>query len=155
MSVQSFDRINSVEGMRGVAALSVILFHWSFIYWGWVGVWVFFVISGFVITRSLLRLDLEASAYSVKIKKFFIRRAFRIFPLYFLIVLAGAVIILIEDPSGMRLFELRYMFLALATATVNFYRMTPGYEVNLLFDHFWSLSVEEHFYLVMPLVFLR
>lgn len=148
------DKIEAIQGLRAVAAIFVILFHWSFLFLGWSGVWVFFVISGFVITRSLISLDKADNLSSSKLGIFYRRRALRILPLYFAVVLAGIVILILEDPSGERLWGLRMTFVALATATVNFYRMTPGYEVNLIFDHFWSLSIEEHFYILMPLVFL-
>ena len=79
--------VRQVDGMRAVAALSVVFFHRDVLPIGWGGVWIFFVISGFVITRGLIskRFSLSVESY----KQFTLSRITRIWPLYFLYIALG------------------------------------------------------------------
>ncbi len=145
--------IKSLDGLRGIAVLLVILFHFCkvpFINFGfeigWVGVQLFFVLSGFLITRILVA-DKETS-FKKYVKRFYWRRSLRIFPLYFAyIILIAVLFFLTGDPDN-------YPVVApfLYTYTYNFYIFSAHWEVNRFFIHLWSLSVEEQFYLVWPFI---
>jgi len=137
-----------LDGLRGIAILLVLLFHYNFMVGvGWAGVQFFFVLSGFLITSILLReRDRPLDFY---LKRFYWRRTLRIFPLYYAyLVLIGLVYIVAHMPA-----EYADYLPYLATYTFNFYPLinTYSYE-DYFFMHFWSLSVEEQFYLVWPLV---
>lgn len=107
---------------------------------GGFGVDVFFLISGFLITYILL--VEKNSTGKIDIKKFFIRRGFRIWPLYFLLVaIAPFIVSWLQKPSP--------DYLSTALFYNNFHSMwTQAWEYP--FAHFWSICVEEHFYLVWP-----
>ncbi len=148
-----------VEGLRAVAVLLVVLFH-SGVSWvsgGYVGVDVFFVISGFVITGVLLRE--RTSTGRTSILAFYGRRARRIIPAATLVIIATVI--------------LAYWFLGIgggapaatdarwaAVFLANFHFISTG--TNYLssqqppspLQNFWSLAVEEQFYLVYPTIFL-
>lgn len=140
--------------MRGIAILWVMLFHFRLtsglphiLYWpsryGWMGVDLFFVLSGYLIGSQLMRPYIKGSSPSIS--GFYFRRAFRILPAY-LTVLAFYFTIpgFREAPS----ISPAWQFL---TFTENF---RINYAVDQAFSHVWSLCVEEHFYLVLPLLVL-
>ncbi len=109
--------------------------------WGKVGVRVFFVISGFLITRLLL--GERARHGGVSVRAFYVRRAFRILPAYgvYLAALGGlGALGAVEIPTN----DLVHA----ATYTTNF-----DVERSWLVSHIWSLSVEEHYYLLWPVAF--
>jgi peptidoglycan/LPS O-acetylase OafA/YrhL len=142
------DYSRPLDGLRGIAILLVLLFHYNFIVEvGWVGVQLFFVLSGFLITSILLReRDNPLDFY---LKRFYWRRTLRIFPLYYAyLALIGAVYVVAHMPA-----EYADYLPYLATYTFNFYPLIQTYSYeDYFFMHFWSLSVEEQFYLVWPLV---
>jgi peptidoglycan/LPS O-acetylase OafA/YrhL len=153
----------ALDGWRGIAVFSVVFYHmwpWRrphcawFASWGWIGVDLFFVLSGFLITRILLAAR-DGPRY---FRNFYARRTLRIFPLYYAVVLIAAVLWPLFGPENQ---SARY---ALPRAGV-----ALGYVTNLwqahfgqwftvpkpfLVGHFWSLAVEEQFYLVWPVVVL-
>lgn len=141
--------IKSLDGLRALAVLLVMLFHYYYgTYWGfgWIGVQLFFVLSGFLITSILLKS--RDSALGQYLKRFYWRRALRIFPLYFGFILGIYLIYLaVKFPAD---------FPALApyllSYTYNFEPLVRGYKVDFIFTHFWSLSVEEQFYLFWPFI---
>ena len=110
---------------------------------GRLGVQIFFVISGFLITSLLLRE--KESTGSISLKLFYARRTLRIFPAFYLFFITIAVL------SYLRLIELpRYDLLHAATYTMNYSGNGTWW-----MGHLWSLSVEEQFYFVWPsLMFL-
>ena len=115
------------------------------------GVWIFFVISGFAITSSLQTRDQTAGDW-VSLKNFYVRRCLRIWPLYFGFILANvAVIIAIGRYHS--LWSLPW----LASFTFNF-EMIFASNWSLIdwppFAILWSISVEEQFYLIYPALFL-
>ena len=149
-----------VDGLRAVAVLPVLFFHADLGFTGgYVGVDVFFVISGFLITGLLLR-DLDAGQFSIV--KFWERRVRRIMPALAVVVLAslaaGWFLLL---PQGFK--ELGESAVAQTLLTSNIYfwikswigvgYFTPDAEVKPLL-HTWSLAVEEQFYLFFPLLLL-
>lgn len=138
----------SLDGLRGIAILLVILFHYDFlIACGWLGVQLFFVLSGYLITSILLKE--KSNPLDFYLKRFYWRRTLRIFPLYYAYLLfVGVIFILRAIPE-----DYLKLFPFLATYTFNFFPLinTYSYEDHF-FMHFWSLSVEEQFYLIWPLV---
>jgi peptidoglycan/LPS O-acetylase OafA/YrhL len=137
--------IKALDGIRGLAALLVVLFHYGYAPFGWIGVQVFFVLSGFLITSILLKTkELPLAAY---LGRFYWRRSLRIFPLYLSVMLVAAMVYAIwRVPSGY-LLDLPY----LATYTTNFGRLRQS-DIDPAFVHLWSLAVEEQFYLIWPLL---
>ena len=144
-----------IDGLRAVAVLPVIFFHAGFSWFsgGYVGVDVFFVISGYLITTILLD-DLENGAFSLA--KFYERRARRIFPALFFVMLCCIPFAwLWMLPSQFKDFS--QSFVAVTFFASNFlFWIKSGYfspvseEKPLL--HTWSLAVEEQFYLFFPLL---
>jgi peptidoglycan/LPS O-acetylase OafA/YrhL len=140
-----------VDGLRGVAIALVCLFHadlWPFT-GGYVGVDVFFVISGFVITRVLLR-DLERGSLSVP--RFLLRRVRRLAPAAIvMLIVCMAIFTLVYPPKYLVGFGESTVAQSLFASNVYFWRTTdyfgtPPDARPLL--HTWSLAVEEQFYLL-------
>ncbi|TKC90142.1 acyltransferase [Trinickia terrae] len=144
-----------IDGLRAIAVLSVVLAHAGFSAFagGFTGVDVFFTISGFVVTNSILG-DLERGAFSFK--GFYARRAKRLAPaLYVVLATTFVFSILFSFPDDT--FHLAKNILAVATMTSNiFLSKQTGYFDAAAGDqpllHTWSLSVEEQFYVVLPLL---
>lgn len=144
-----------IDGLRAVAVLLVVLFHFELgIPGGFIGVDVFFVISGFLIT-SLIFNDIEKGNFSLG--RFWERRARRILPALAIVILAtlvaGWFLLLPRD-----LIDLGWSVLAQAVFLQNVvfwkgegYFAAPSEVKPLL--HTWSLAVEEQFYFVFPLLF--
>src|SRR5579871_6644947 len=86
--------IRNLDALRALAVLLVMLFHFRLLAVGWVGVSIFFVISGFLITRILLR-DAGRFALGEYLGLFYVRRALRIFPIYYLYVGAWSIVALV------------------------------------------------------------
>jgi len=162
--------IPTLDGMRGIAVLLVLAFHfaWTFpgdeanlgltlmdkvairlhaLLWsGWTGVDLFFVLSGYLITRGLV--SPSKKVLGTRLKMFWMRRVLRIFPLYYAFIIVGTIV-------------------ALALAGTSAWVPGPSYWIymqnySLAFDeevlrwtaHFWSLAIEEQFYFVWPIVAL-
>jgi peptidoglycan/LPS O-acetylase OafA/YrhL len=142
-----------VQALRGLAVLGVVLYHAGLLSGGFVGVDVFFVISGFVIGRVLLK---RLTSEQKPLRGFYARRAWRILPA---LAVTLAVIVLVSPllaPIGARLVtSATGVASALFVANVYLYQATLGgyfadaADLNPLL-HTWSLSVEEQFYLVIP-----
>lgn len=148
----SGQRIPSLDGWRAIAISLVVYWHlvysyrkWSSVVfdWGALGVYVFFVISGFLITLMLKR-EHEKTG-SVSLRGFYIRRVFRIFP-PLIFYLAGVAIL---AKLGLAVAGMRSILFSLGFLR-NFF---PG--PYPILQHFWSLSVEEQFYLMWPFIFTR
>jgi peptidoglycan/LPS O-acetylase OafA/YrhL len=146
-------RVPCLDGLRAVAILLVLMAHASKTHGfpfaddlrtamaqGGVGVQVFFVISGFLITLLLLRERQKTGEISVY--RFYQRRCLRILPAYiaFLLALAGLTLVGTVDLGGRE-------WLGALTYTVNWIH-EPDWKIG----HLWSLSLEEHFYLLWPLL---
>jgi peptidoglycan/LPS O-acetylase OafA/YrhL len=153
--------IKELDSVRAIAVFFVIVCHWlapntlftvhRLGMLGAIGVDVFFVLSGFLITGILLEGKNKSVKKEVPLKKvfinFYMRRALRIFPIFYLVV----ILLFIARSYGteVTLRELTYS----ATYTINFLfhktREWSGYTT-----HFWSLAVEEQFYLLWPMTIL-
>ncbi len=155
--------IPALDGFRGLAVLLVFFYHAGLVSFasrgpvvellgklsrgGWIGVDLFFVLSGFLITGILLS-TLDAPSY---FRNFYVRRTLRIFPLYYgvLLVLLVATPIMHFDWQGSFKYYLLYV--------QNFHFRGTGmvlmsHLANVRIDHLWSLAIEEQFYLVWPLM---
>jgi len=153
---QSTDYRPDIDGLRAIAVLAVIFFHLheSLLPGGFVGVDVFFVISGFLITRNILR-EIECGAFSLL--EFYRRRVKRIAPAMLVVVavtlLFSQLLMLPEDARSAS----KSAFASVASlANVYFWLFTDKsyFAVStreLPFLHLWSLGVEEQFYLLWPL----
>ena len=146
-----------VDGLRGIAILAVLLFHYRLpgVTGGFVGVDLFFVISGFLITRNILA-EIQAGTWSYG--RFYTRRARRLFPALFVtLALSFVAAVWLLPPNDLKWFAETAVHSAVSTS--NFlYWLELGYfgpaaeRTPLL--HTWSLSVEEQFYLIWPALML-
>lgn len=145
-----------VDGLRAVAVLAVVIYHAGFgiVPGGYVGVDVFFVISGFLIT-GLIRQEI-ACAGGFDFSGFYVRRIRRLFPALFTVVLAsGGFACLLYSPEELQRFATSMMSSIASVSNVHFWLQSGYFEASssskpLL--HTWSLSVEEQFYLLWPLL---
>ena len=142
--------IAAIDGLRGVAVGLVLLFHSGVFGAGWVGVWIFFVISGFVIAGARIGEAASSLSFRERFLDFLSRRAFRIFPLYALIILMGAVATAVTGELGD---QYLLQLASLSTFTFNLLRMWSEYTHSFWSGHLWSLSTEQQFYLLFPVVF--
>ena len=148
--------IPGLDGLRAVAILLVFATHTDLIEIGWVGVQLFFVLSGFLITGILL--DMKASLpVREYFTKFYGRRFLRIFPLYYFYLALMALVafwLIRADfrPNYMRIYLDQAWYAVLYV--YDFFYRAPWFQPSLFLDHFWSLSVEEQFYIVWPLLLL-
>lgn len=153
----SLSYLSHVDGLRAVAVLSVIGFHAapSLMPGGFVGVDIFFVISGFLITSILRR---EMAERTFRLTNFLARRARRIVPALACVILASFVAAyLILSPEQMTEFGKSLSATALFWANFHFYKTTDYFSSSAqtrALLHTWSLSIEEQFYIVWPLVLL-
>ena len=139
--------MSGIDGIRAIAAFLVVFYHYGF-QWcpGGLGVLVFFVLSGFLITWLLLK---EESRFGkISLKLFYIRRSLRIFPAFyaFWFLWIGTLVLLSKKfnvPQAITSFFY----------VNNYYQAIYG-DPNTGLSHTWSLGIEEQFYLVWPLVFL-
>ena len=152
-------KLDSIQGLRALAVLLVIAYHYGFpVKNGFIGVDVFFVISGFVITQSLLRNNTGSKLQDLG--NFYIKRIARLFPAFFVVFLFTmlAVLFFYSPNMGIQQNAIKGSLGAILGLS-NFVmpRISGGYfgasgESNP-FLHTWSLSVEEQFYFIYPLLF--
>lgn len=150
----------ALDGLRAVAALLVFFYHYASLPFGWAGVDIFFVLSGFLITGILY----DSRHATHRFRNFYVRRTLRIFPLYygvFVILLALAPVFHWQWLKGWYLWLIylgnynRFLYLnAFGSAKVmeSFNGQLSHLHITLFIGHFWSLCVEEQFYLLWPLV---
>ena len=149
--------ITSIDGLRAFAVLAVILFHAfpTFFPGGFVGVDVFFVISGFVITKKILE-EIKAGKFSLA--EFYCDRIKRLVPLYALVAYATSLIaIFVLTPQELINFAKSLTSAAAFGSNIYYWRTLDYFEAgqtsNLLL-HTWSLSVEWQFYFIFPLLLI-
>jgi peptidoglycan/LPS O-acetylase OafA/YrhL len=140
------DRIGTIDSLRCFAMMAVTCQHAGLLPCGWVGVWLFYVISGFVVTASL---DSHGGAGAPLLKSFYLRRAARILPLYFLFVLIGTV----GSVWSSGVVDWRTFFSLLLF--YNNFDIALDRHLDQIWTtgHFWTLSVEMQFYLFYGLAF--
>lgn len=135
-------RNHSLDVLRGLAVLMVICSHYHYLPLsaaGWIGVDLFFVLSGFLISGLVFR-EVRLSG-NISLLRFWIRRGFKIYPAFFFFLGLTALLF----PSFRPSWKLQAVFLT------NYFPLPPqagGW------GHLWSLDVEEHFYFVLPLLLL-
>ncbi|WP_084777952.1 acyltransferase family protein [Saccharibacillus sacchari] len=150
--------MNGLDGLRAVAVLAVIAYHLDlgFLPGGLFGVGLFFVLSGYLITDILL--SQWHSTGSINLADFYIRRARRLLPGMFAVMAAIMIWLFFADPG--RLSELRGDLGAGALYISNWWYIFhhvsyfESFGPPSPFGHFWSLAVEEQFYVVWPLLLL-
>ncbi len=139
----------SLDGLRAVAVMVVIVGHHGYPIAGVpadLGVSAFFVLSGFLITRLLMRE--QASSGTVSLTRFYARRTIRIFPAYYAFLLFSFVLDRIQGSHWSPT-----LGLSAVTYTVNYFNAFHHHPSNSI-SHAWSLAVEEQFYLLWPLAFV-
>jgi len=143
------DRVAGIDGLRAVAVIAVVLFHARVVglELGWAGVELFFVISGFLITRILLELRPNPRYLQI----FYARRALRILPVYYFVVLVSVILAI---GAGTPLSSLNLPFYVVYIQ--NYFPQIPtGMAGGIpLTSHTWTLAVEEQFYWIWPLIVL-
>lgn len=146
-----------IDGLRALAVLPVILFHAGFgaFSGGFVGVDVFFVISGYLITTIILA---ELARDDFSIVKFYERRARRILPAMFVVILLCLPVAWVMlDPFEMKEFGQSIFATSLFSSNVYFLLKTGYFDISAELKpllHTWSLAVEEHYYVLFPLVIM-
>src|SRR5207249_3526564 len=135
-------RLGSIDLLRGVAILLVICRHWNISpflgHVGWLGVDLFFVISGFLIS-GLLFSENEKHG-KVDFLRFFIRRGFKIYPLFYTLI--GLTLLVYY------FFDISFSYKNLLPELFFFQNYFAG-----LYLHTWSLALEEHFYILLIICF--
>ena len=146
----------SLDSLRAIAVILVIISHWfasdhflnRYTSNGTLGVTLFFVLSGFLISGILMNykteIDLEVITIKQTLKIFYIRRAIRIFPIYYVLI---GVLLLFQFSLMKDGFWWHFFYLS------NVYFWLQGAFHGSL-SHFWSLAVEEQFYLIWPMMIL-
>ena len=143
-----------VDGLRAVAVLGVLLYHAGvpFFSGGFVGVDVFFVISGYLITRLLAK-ELQANG-RIDLLAFYGRRARRILPaLVATLVATAAAAVVLDMPQRLSDFGLTFLHAIISTSNIHFLFNSSYFDADVHTNpllHTWSLGVEEQFYLVWP-----
>ena len=150
-------RIPQIQALRAVAAVLVVIYHAKVTSGGYIGVDIFYVISGFLITGLLLR-ELDGTG-SLALKAFYIRRVKRLLPASFFVLFVTAIVAWIVHPTTLRhglgkdiaaagAYVSNYLF-ALWQMDYQNLNATPPVVI-----HYWSLAVEEQFYLFWPFIIL-
>jgi peptidoglycan/LPS O-acetylase OafA/YrhL len=152
----------ALDGLRAIAFLLVFSQHYLTFRWGWSGVNIFFVLSGFLITGILF----DSRDDKHRVRNFYVRRALRIFPLYYGVIV---VVVLFEPLCRWQwshywfawpLYLANYLPFVSPTFSIDgsplqlaaFAWLKPANapQLTLFFGHFWSLCVEEQFYFLWP-----
>ena len=151
----------ALDGLRALAFLMVFGQHYLQLLWGWAGVDVFFVLSGFLITGILF----DTRDQPHRVRNFYVRRTLRIFPLYYglMFLVALSYPLLRWQWSWAWLLWPAYLgnfcrgihpmtYRSPLEMLVDFQLVSGTHRIQLYFGHFWSLCVEEQFYLIWPWV---
>ena len=142
----------SLDGLRGVAVVVVMIYHLGIPHvfpGGYVGVDVFFVLSGFLITSLLIG---EHDAHQrVDLKAFYIRRALRLLPALLAVLVVFSIVVEFDPGAS----SLRHQ--SLVSVPFVFFYISNWWHIQHslgVFDHTWSLAIEEQFYIVFPAFFI-
>jgi len=143
----------SLDGLRGIAIIMVVFFHlnltsvffYHIVFNGELGVLIFFVLSGFLITTLCIKEKVITN--NISLKNFYIRRTLRIFPVAYLFILVLIVLNIVYK------LHINYInILGAALYLMNFSSYFRKYNFAFQTAHYWSLSVEEQFYLIVPFI---
>ena|GEM_PF-2381638 len=146
-----------LDGLRALAMLGVLLFHLGITKFqnGFLGVDIFFVLSGFLITAQIAK---RQKSENFSYIDFYIRRARRLLPTLCLVIsvtlLAGVILL---SPQHLESASQSAMYSTLSVANIHFWLSAGYFDVSSQYKpflHFWSLSVEEQFYLIWPLLII-
>lgn len=157
-STPSLGYLPGLDGIRAIAVLAVMVFH-SALPWlpgGFLGVDVFFVLSGFLITTLLLQ-EVERTG-RIHFGAFYLRRARRLLPALFLVFIASAVLVVLFAPDAAA--RLREDIVASTFYVTNWWNIISDQSYFQamgrppMLQHLWSLGLEEQFYLIWPAVLL-
>lgn len=148
-------RLPQIQGLRALAVVLVLLYHAKFLPGGYIGVDIFYVISGYLITSILLR-ECEKTA-SIAFTRFYLRRIKRLLPASSLVLIITALIAWAVYPSILRADLGREIAAASLYISNYFFALWQMDYQNLdalppVVIHYWSLAVEEQFYLLWPLI---
>ena len=150
--------IPAIDGLRALAVVAVVLYHLG-INWipgGFLGVDLFFVISGYVITRLIL--DSIESANGLDIREFYAARARRLFPGLLVMIIVTCVVMALFAPDSIRRFISDLPFVLSGTNNWHLVALHQDYFQAIgrppLLQHTWSLAVEFQFYLIWPIILL-
>ena len=158
LNISKIERLpyrKDINGLRALSVLAVVLFHADFHFFGggWLGVDVFFVISGYLISNIIIS---ELNNNDFSLKSFYIRRVRRILPaLYSVVVLCIPFVYWLFTPKATVEFiksslSATFFYANLFFQNLDFYNAEPTKLMPLL--HTWSLAIEEQFYLFFPLI---
>ena len=148
-TLSNTNRTSSIDVFRGIAILTVVIYHFNeWLPYGYLGVDLFFVISGLLIGGILINLFANDR---LNYWAFILQRGFKIWPSYYFFIFVGIGLsyLFYRNTHPEYLITVatlpRYLF---------FFRNFVGFPAHKPFDHIWSLCVEEHFYIILPLLFL-
>ena len=150
--------IPAIDGLRAVAVIAVMLYHLGFKWLpgGFLGVDLFFVISGYVITRLLL--DSIQRSGGLDLRGFYLARARRLLPALIFMVVTTALFVGVWAPEAIKRFLSDLPFVVTGTMNWALVNRHQDYFESIgrppLMQHTWSLAVESQFYLVWPLILL-
>jgi peptidoglycan/LPS O-acetylase OafA/YrhL len=152
MSTLAYRR--DIDSLRAIAVIAVIIFHYGYLPNGYLGVDIFFVISGYIITTLMIK---EIHEESFSLKDFYLRRIRRIIPLTTVVILvvlaAGFTTMLPDDLENLAESVVATNFFAnnilQAITTRNYWDVVNEYKPLM---HTWSLGIEEQFYLIYPII---
>ena len=139
----------ALDSLRGVGVIVIFANHFiggkPYILFGWIGLWIFFALSGFLITDGLLKM--KALPIGRYIGRFYLKRAFRILPAFVIFFSISVALYFIFPRQGFAgNSDLNHYWIYLVTFTFNHYPPIGG----VWFPHLWSLSLEEQFYVIWP-----
>lgn len=146
-----------IEGLRGLAVLLVVFYHLNNnFFFGYLGVDIFFVISGYVITKSLI-INFEQNSLNV-LSSFYSKRILRIYPALFLTTLSTFLIYTITgNISNYEIVFKSLLYSIFGLSNIYFLRRSSSYfdeDIDNPLTHTWSLGVEEQFYIIFPIILL-
>jgi len=140
-------RVREIDALRAIAMTVVVAEHAKLFSAGWMGVWLFYVISGFVVTGSVVGRPAEGRQWS-DLAAFYVRRAARIWPIYFLMIAVAVILSLALQHAA------PWPAIASLIGFYNNFALAIGFGETPAFNtgHLWTISVEMQFYLLYGVV---